>query len=281
MTTQAAPPTRDLVPALLQAAFAASLAQTIVIAALPTLSAETNTSPTAVTWTLPAFMLVCLVATPIAGRLGDMYGYRRIMIGCLVCFTAGTRVCALGVHSLGVLVAGRALQGIAGGVFPLAFGIVRTSLPPGRVPGIVAVLSAMFGVGGSAGMVAAGPVIDGPGAAWLFWGTLAPAAAALASAFVLPASSPANAGRVDLPGAALLSGALVALLLAVSQGRAWRWDSAAIVGLFAGAALLAVAFVLVELRTAHPLVDVRLMRRRAPAAANLPTLLVGSALFGA
>ncbi|MFB9839260.1 MFS transporter [Actinoallomurus acaciae] len=271
---------RALVPALLLAALAASLAQTIVIAALPTLGRDLDASPTAVTWVLTAFMLSSSVATPIAGRLGDMFGYRRIMLVCLGCFTAGTLVCALGVRSLGLLVAGRALQGVAGGVFPLAFGIVRATLPATRLRGIVALLSAMFGIGGSVGMVVAGPVVDGPGTAWLFWGTLVLAVAALACAVILPAGSPAGAGRVDLPGAALLSGALVCLLLAVSQGRSWGWGSAAVIGLFAGTAALATAFVLVELRTAGPLVDVRLMRRRSPATTNLATLVVGAAMFG-
>ncbi len=269
-------------PALLLAALVASLAQTIVIAALPTLGRELGSSTTAVTWVLTAFMLSSAVATPIAGRLGDMYGHRRVLLACLGCFAIGTVVCALAVdaRSLGALVAGRALQGVAGGVFPLAFGVVRATVPAPRVPGVVALLSAMFGIGGSAGMVAAGPMVDGPGTTWLFWGLLLLAGAALAAATRLPAGRSVRAGRVDLPGAVLLSGSLVCLLLAISQGGIWGWASASVAGLFAGGSLLLAAFVLVELRTENPLVDLRLMRRRALATTNLTALVVGAAMFG-
>ncbi|MFI7127267.1 MFS transporter [Nonomuraea sp. NPDC050153] len=269
-----------VVGALLVAALTASLAQTIVIAVLPVLGPALGASATAATWVLTAFMLSSAVATPIAGRLGDMFGHRRVLLACLGCFALGTLVCAPA-ESLGWMVLGRALQGVAGGVFPLAFGIVRASVPPGRVPGVVALLSAMFGIGGSAGMVVAGPVADAAGTRWLFWGTLVLAAAALAACAALPpARRAALAGRVDLAGAVLLSGALVALLLAISQGRAWGWGSAAVVGLFAAAALLLAAFARVQLRSPDPLVDLRLMGRRALVTTNLATLVVGAAMFG-
>ncbi|GAA3613233.1 MFS transporter [Nonomuraea rosea] len=291
-----------VVAALLVAALAVSLAQTIVVAALPAFGRELGASTTAVTWVLTAFMLSSAVATPIAGRLGDMFGYRRILLACLYCFAIGTVVCGLaaGAHSLGGLVTGRALQGIGGGVFPLAFGIVRTALPPPKVPSIVALLSAMFGIGGAAGMVVAGPVVDGPGTAWLFWGTLALAAIALSFSSEIratgtgsassaaagphagsaPRMGPVRHGRVDVAGAVLLSGTLTCLLLAVTQGRAWGWGSAPVAGLFAATALLLAGFAVTELRVADPLVDLRLLRRRALAATNLATFIVGMAMFG-
>jgi EmrB/QacA subfamily drug resistance transporter len=287
-----------VVAALLVAALAVSLAQTIVVAALPAFGRELGASTTAVTWVLTAFMLSSAVATPIAGRLGDMFGYRRILLVCLCCFTIGTLVCGLaaGAHSLGGLVTGRALQGIGGGVFPLAFGIVRTASPPPKVPSIVALLSAMFGIGGAAGMVVAGPVVDGPGTAWLFWGTLALAVIALsfssairatgtgsgaaAGAVSAPRTGPVRRGRVDVTGAVLLSGTLTCLLLAVTQGRAWGWGSAPVTGLFAATVLLLAGFAVTELRVADPLVDLRLLRRRALAATNLATFIVGMAMFG-
>ncbi|MEQ4721582.1 MFS transporter [Nonomuraea sp. B19D2] len=197
-----------VVGALLVAALTASLAQTIVIAVLPVLGPELGASTTAVTWVLTAFMLSSAVATPIAGRLGDMFGHRRVMLACLGCFALGTLVCALA-GTLGWMVAGRVLQGVAGGVFPLAFGIVRAALPPARVPGVIALLSAMFGIGGSAGMVASGPLADVAGTRWLFWGLLVLAAVAAAACAALPAARP---GGEELPGGGLLSGAVVRLM---------------------------------------------------------------------
>ncbi|MEV0390302.1 MFS transporter [Nonomuraea sp. NPDC050643] len=285
---------RGVVAALLLAAVTASLSQTIVIAVLPVLGLELAAPATGVTWVLTTFMLASAVATPIAGRLGDMFGYRRVLVACLGFFVAGTLVCGLAAEtrSLGWMVAGRALQGVAGGVFPLAFGIVRSALAPGRMPGVIALLSAMFGIGGSAGMVLAGPVADAAGTGWLFWGTLPLATAALAATAALPrtvetspggsAAGPGAAtrggGRVDVGGAVLLSGALVALLLAISQGRAWGWGPAAVAG---GCGAMALGgFVRVQLRAAAPLVDLRLMARRALVTTNLATLIVGAAMFG-
>jgi EmrB/QacA subfamily drug resistance transporter len=268
---------------LLVAALAASMAQTIVIAALPAFGSELGAPATEVAWVLTGFMLSSAVATPIAGRLGDMFGYRRVLIACLCCFTAGTVVAALATdaRSLSALVAGRALQGVSGGVFPLAFGLIRGTVPPTRLPGVVAMLSAMFGIGGALGMIAAGPIVDGPGTAWLFWGTLVLAFPALAFVGALPSNRPGRAGRIDLAGAALLSGTLVCLLLAISQGRSWGWSSAAVLGLFGAAVLLFATFVVVELRVSDPMVDLRLMRRRALAMTNIATLVVAVAMFGA
>lgn len=271
------------VAALLAAALAASLAQTIVIAVLPAFAREFDASTTAVTWVLTAFMLSSAVATPIAGRLGDLFGYRRVLIVCLIGFTLGSLVCALAAHtgSLAALIGGRALQGVAGGVFPLAFGIARTCVPPARLPGVIALLSAMFGIGGAAGMVVAGPLVDVLGTPWLFWGPLVLAGAALAGVPVLPATRPPGTGRLDLGGAALLSAALVCLLLAISQGRPWGWTSATVIALFTSTAILLTAFAVRQSRTSDPLVDLRLLRTRAQAATNLATLIVAVAMFGA
>ncbi|BBA96278.1 putative membrane transport protein [Actinacidiphila reveromycinica] len=291
------------VAALLAAAFGVSLAQTVVITALPALQGDLDTSSTGVAWVLTSFMLASAIATPIAGRLGDARGYRRVLVWCLGSFAVGALVAALGTRagSPGVLVTGRALQGVAGGVFPLAVGIVRTSVAAARVPRVVAVLSAMFGVGGSAGMIVAGPLVDAFGTQAPSWTTLALALAALAGVRVLPAGAPAAVstaasgapsphgrrtaggavgGSVDLGGAGTLSAALVCLLLGISQGNAWGWGSPRVAGLLAGAAVLLCAFGAVELRVADPLVDLRLLRRPAFAAANVLAFLVGGAMFG-
>ncbi|MFD8380756.1 MFS transporter [Streptomyces sp. NPDC059679] len=271
-----------VVPAVLTAALAASMAQTIVISALPAFGRSLHVSGAATAWLLTAFMLASAVTTPIAGRLGDLFGHRRVLLACLGSFTVGTLLCALGAEagSLPLLLAGRAVSGISGGVFPLAFGIVRTAVEPPRARGVIAVLSAMFGVGGSAGMVLAGPLADAFGTAWLFWPLLALAGAALTLARRLPAGPVAPGGRVDLAGAALLGSALVCLLLGIGQGAAWGWGSARVVGLLLGAAVALAAFAAVELRVGAPLVDLRVLRRRPAAATNVVTFVVGAAMFG-
>ncbi|MFB4301348.1 MFS transporter [Actinomadura sp. NTSP31] len=271
-----------LTAALLMAAFPASLAQTIVIAALPVLRDELDVPAAQVTWTLTAFMLAGAVVTPIAGRLGDLYGHRRILVACLLLCTAGTAAAGLAAaaHSFGWLVAGRALQGTGSGAFPLALGIARSAVPARRLNGMVALVSAVFGIGGSVGMVIAGPIVDAAGTPWLFWVTLILAAAALALSVRLPATRPGGSGRVDPLGAVLLSATLVCLLLAISQGRAWGWGSPRVTGLFAGSAAALAVFTAAELRVRAPLVDLRALRGRGPLTTNLATLVVCVAMFG-
>ncbi|MBO2445516.1 MFS transporter [Actinomadura barringtoniae] len=266
-----------MVPALMAAALSAALAQTIVLAALPAFGREFGVSPAAATWALTAFMLASAVTTPIAGRLGDMFGHRRALLACLALFAAGSLVCALA-GSLGWLVAGRALQGTAGGVFPLAFGIVRTSAAPAHVPKLAALLSGMFGIGGSLGMVVSGPLVDAFGTSSLFWLTLGLGLVSLALAPSVPAAHDLRPGRVDLAGAALLSGALICLLLAISQARTWGWAWA--LALAASAVALLAAFALTERRVRDPLVDLALVVRPPLGTTNLFTGLIAVALFG-
>ncbi|WP_433509764.1 MFS transporter [Nonomuraea sp. CA-143628] len=266
---------------LIAASLAASSAQTIVVAALPGFQRETGAPLSAVAWLLTTFMLASAVATPIAGRLGDLYGHRRVLIASLGLLIAGTVLAAVAAQagSLPWLLAGRAVQGASGGVLPLTFGLARHLVPPERQRGTIALLSAMMGLGGAAGMVIAGPLADLLGTPSLLWVGLQLAVPAAVGAIRLPETPSAAVSGVDLPGAALLCGTLVGLLLVISQGAAWGWTSAAVLGLGAATLALATGFVWVQLRTPVPLVDLRLLRTRAMAVTNLTALVVGAAMF--
>ncbi|MFD5241816.1 MFS transporter [Streptomyces tendae] len=272
-------------PVLLLAAFGVALAQTIVLAALTVFARELDVAATGATWLLTAFMLASAVATPVAGRLGDLFGHRRVIVTGLALLLAGSVVAAVSTQlgSYGGTVAGRVLQGLSGGVFPCAFGLARQSVPAEWLGGVVAALSAMFGVGGALGMVVAGPLVDVAGPAALFWLVATPALLALAGMARVPSPSASAppAGRVDLAGAALLAGALVALLLAISQGRAWGWSSPGIIALFVTAVALTAAFGFVERRVAAPLIDLRLLIGPRLLTVNIATLVVGVGMFAA
>ena len=125
------PTTRTLLP-LAGAALAYSLAQTMVIPALPELQAEFHANPADATWLLTAFLLTSSIATPLLGRLGDMHGKERWLLISLAIFGVGSLIAALG-GSLAVLVTGRAVQGAGGAIFPLAIGIIRDEFPRERV----------------------------------------------------------------------------------------------------------------------------------------------------
>ncbi|WP_129838241.1 MFS transporter [Streptomyces sp. RFCAC02] len=273
------------VPALLVvAATGVALAQTVVVAALPVLQRELHTPADGAAWLLTAFMLASAVATPIAGAWGDLFGHRRVLAVCLACLACGSAVAALAVErgSFAGALTGRVLQGLSGGAFPMAFAIARRAVPAGRVTGLVAALSAAFGVGGALGLVVAGPVTDGPGTAALFLIVLCLAVAALAGTALLPpdGARAARSRAVDLPGAALLAATLVALLLLITEGGGGGhpWTVPA---LSAATVLGAAAFGLREVRTRHPLVDLRLQRGRALLTTNAATFVVGTAMFAA
>ena len=263
---------------LLLAGVSFALSQTLVIPALPEIARDVNASPAAASWILSGFLLSASIATPIVGKLGDVYGKGRVLTLVLLLFSLGGVVCALA-PSIGVLIAGRVIQGVAGGVFPLAFGIIRDTFPRERMASGLGLVSAIIGIGAGIGLPLSGVIADNLGVSWLFWISLVALPAALAAHRLVPASPLSRRVRIDWVGAALLSGALGAVLLAVTEANDWGWGSAQIVGLFAAGALLLGIWLRVESRMPEPLIDLGLLRRRAVATTNLTGLLVGFALF--
>jgi EmrB/QacA subfamily drug resistance transporter len=272
-------PNRTLL-VLASAGLAYALAQTMIVPALPAIQRDFGADPADVTWLLTAFLLTSSVATPLVGRLGDMYGKEHWLLFCLAVFGAGSVVAALA-GSLPVMIAGRAIQGAGGAIFPLAIGIIRDEFPAGKVAAGIGTISAMFGIGGGVGLVVAGVLVDGAGVEWIFWlSALASAAAAWATWRFVPESPVRVQARIDWIGGLLLSGTLLALLLGVSEGNAWGWTSGGVLGLFAAAAVLGLAWGRWEWRATDPLVDLRLMRERAVWTTNAATFAIGFAMFG-
>ena len=198
------PTTRTLLP-LAGAALAYSLAQTMVIPALPELQAEFHANPADATWLLTAFLLTSSVATPLLGRLGDMHGKERWLLISLAIFGVGSLIAALG-GSLAVLITGRAVQGAGGAIFPLAIGIIRDEFPRERVAPAIGTVSAMFGIGGGTGLVLAGLFVDHGSISWIFWlSVVTTALAALATWLWVPESPVRVRARIDWVGGVLLS----------------------------------------------------------------------------
>jgi EmrB/QacA subfamily drug resistance transporter len=254
--------------------------QSLVAPALPAIAGDLHSSIDDISWTLTAYLLASSVLTPILGRLGDMIGKRRVLLVVLTVLAIGTLVCALAT-TLPVLIVGRAIQGIAGGILPLSIGIVRYELPRERVSVTVGLLSAIFGIGAGVGIVAAGPIVEHQSWHWLFWLPLVLVVIALLGAIFGMKESPVRTpGRLDVLGAGILSVGLVALLLAISKGEAWGWGAGKTIGLLALGVVALVAFVFVELRVTEPLVDMRLMRHRGVWATDTVSLLFGFAMFG-
>ncbi|MDT0318955.1 MFS transporter [Streptomyces millisiae] len=259
-----------------------SLQQTLVLPLLPRLAQTFDATVTSVAWVFTATLLAGAVATPLLSRFGDMYGKKRMITLTMALLVAGSVVCALS-DSLAVMIAGRALQGAAAAVIPLAIGMIRDTFPRERVTTAIGVVSATMGVGGAAGMLVTGVIADNTDTHHpVFWISAAMGAVGLGFVVVCTAESASRTGgRPDLPGALLLAGFLVSLLLGISQGNAWGWTDGRILGLFAAAVVLCVVWVLVQLRVAEPLVRLRLLVGPKSLSANLASLLLGFAMFAA
>jgi EmrB/QacA subfamily drug resistance transporter len=262
------------------AGIAFALQQTMVIPALPALQRELHTTTTWVTWVLTVFLLVASVATPVLGKLGDQYGKERLLVVSLALFLLGSIAAALA-WNIWALIGARAIQGAGGAVFPLSFGIIRDEFPREKVGVAIGLVSAMFGVGGGFGIVLSGLIVDHLSWRWLF----IVGAAAIAAALVLvhrfvPESPIKTPSRVDFIGASLLSGGLISLLLALTEGESWGWTSVRILALFAAAVALLVSWGWAELRVADPMVDMRMLARREILFTNLTALVAGFAMFG-
>ena len=260
------------------AAFA--LQQTMVIPALPALQRDLHTTTTWVTWVLTVFLLVASVATPILGKLGDQYGKERLLVVSLGIFLLGSIAAALA-WNIWALIAARAIQGAGGAVFPLSFGIIRDEFPREKLGVAIGLVSAVFGIGGGFGIVLSGLIVDHMSWRWLF----IVGAAGIAIALVLvhrfvPESPIKTPSSVDVIGAVLLSGGLIAMLLALTEGEDWGWTSGRILGLAAASVILLVAWGVAELRVAEPMVDMRMLAIRQVLFTNLTALVAGFAMFG-
>src|SRR5215210_3449460 len=263
---------------LLLAGVSFALSQTLVVPALPSISREFGASATATSWVLTGFLLSASVATPIVGKLGDLFGKGRVLTIVLLLFALGGVVCALA-GSIGVLIGGRVIQGVAGGVFPLAFGIVRDTFPPERMAAGLGIISAIFGIGGGIGLPLSGVIVDNFDLAWLFWISLVALPAAVAAFTLMPPSPPAVQTRIDWLGAALLSVTLASILLGVTEANDWGWGSARTLGLIGGGLVMLLVWLKVEATREEPLIELDVLRRRAVATTNLTGLLVGFAMF--
>jgi EmrB/QacA subfamily drug resistance transporter len=262
------------------AAMSYVLQQTLVVPALPIIQQDLNTSNTWATWVFTGFLLSSAVATPLLGKLGDTYGKKRLLVISMVIFAIGTIAAALA-GSIALLILTRALQGAAGAIFPLSFGIIRDEFPPERVGVGLGLLSATFGVGGGAGLVLSGVILNHLSWPWLFWIGAVPVILALALVWWLIPESPVRTpSRLDWRGALTLSAGLSALLVGLSEGERWGWLSATTLGVFGAAILVLVMWVWVELRVPDPMIDIAMMRDRSVFWTNIVAVSAGFAMFG-
>ncbi len=231
-------------------------------------------------WVVTSTLLAAAVFTPISGRLGDMYGKRRIVLVLLGVLVVGSVVAALSQEII-VVVIGRTLQGAIVGVVPLGISILRDVLREDRVDTAIALISATLGVGGALGLPLSALITQYSDWHVLFW-----VAAALGVVvfvlvvWIVPVSVLRTAGRFDYLGAAGLAIGLVGVLLAISRGNEWGWSSPAVLASGLGGLVVLAAWGWYELRIAEPLLDLRVAARRPVLLTNIASVAIGFSLFG-
>jgi EmrB/QacA subfamily drug resistance transporter len=256
-----------------------ALLQSLVIPVLSTIQHDLHTSQGTVTWVLTIYLLSASIFTPILGRVGDMIGKERVLVATLLALAAGSALAAVS-HSIGILILARAIQGVGGAVIPLSFGIIRDEFPTAKVAGGVGIIAAMLAVGAGAAVVLAGPIVKQLNYHWLFWiPFITTVLAAVLAHFFVPESPQRTPGKISWLAAVLLSGWLVALLVGVSEAPDWGWGSFKVLGLIVLAVILGVAWVVVEVRSRQPLIDMKMMRVPAVWTNNLVALLFGFGMY--
>jgi EmrB/QacA subfamily drug resistance transporter len=256
-----------------------ALLQSLVVPALPQIQSSLHTSESNVGWVLTAYLLSASVATPIIGRLGDIYGKERLLMLVLLMLAFGTLISAVA-SSLWLMLAGRVIQGAGGGIFPLAFSIIRDEFPNHRVPGAIGLVSSLLGIGGGAGVVFAGIVTQNFSYHWLFW---FPLAMIVATAFLtwryIPESPLKTPAEINYRAAALMTVGISAVLLAITETSTWGWGSPKTLALLALGMLVIAAWVREELRSREPLVDMRMMAIRGVWTTNTVAFLIGVGMY--
>ncbi len=262
------------------AALSFALAQTTLIPALAELTTEFNTDASGIAWILTGYLIAAAVFTPIFGRLGDIFGKRKILVIALLIFSGGSVVSALG-SSVDAIVVGRVLQGVGGGIFPLCFGIIRDEFPRERVSASIGLISAIAGIGGGLGLILGGLILDNASYHWIFWmGAAMAGIAAVAAQIFVPESENRTPARVDYRGAIVLAIGLTIPMFAISKANEWGWGSPKTIGLtLVGVAILAF-WVWLQKRTKDPLAEVSLMAKPTVLMTNVATLFIGFGMFG-
>ncbi|GAB3207001.1 MFS transporter [Nocardia tengchongensis] len=268
-----------IVPVLALAGTIAAIMQTLVVPLLGRLPELLHTSGSNASWVVTATLLAGSVTTPVAGRLGDLYGKRLMLLVSTVPLIAGSLLCALA-DSVAPMIIGRGLQGMGMGILPLGISALRDLVPAERLGSAIALVSASMGIGGALGLPIAAAVAQHTDWHVLFWAaTGLSVLIAVLLYLVIPAVPVRASGRFDGVGALGLGSGLICLLLAVSKGATWGWGSGAIVGLFAGAVVILALWGWWELRTTDPMVDLRVTARPKVLLTNASSLVLGFGMY--
>ncbi|MEU1530323.1 MFS transporter [Streptomyces fagopyri] len=268
-----------VVPVLAFAGIVVAVMQTLLVPVIKDLPKLLGTAPSNATWVLTSTLLAGAVATPIMGRLGDLFGKRRMLLTSLSVMVVGSLIAGF-TSDLLVMIAGRALQGFAMGAIPLGIGLMRDMLPREKLGSAMALMSSSIGVGGGLALPLAALVAQHADWHSLFFLAAGLGVVSIVLTLVAVPESPMRAeGTFDVLGAIGLSAGLVLFLLPITKGSDWGWSSGTTLGLFGASAVVLVLWGVMELRVKAPLVDLRTTVRRSVLFTNLASIMVGVSFY--
>ena len=269
-----------VVGVLASAGIASSITQTMVTPLIPQLPTIFNTPASNTAWIITATLLAAAVAVPISGRLGDLFGKRRMILILAMPLILGAIVCAIA-PTVEIMIAGRAMQGLGSGMVPLAIAMLRDLVPKERLSSAIATVSATMGVGGAIGMPIAAAVVDFSNWRALFFGSAVVTMIVVLAIWKFIPALPAGASgqRFDWLGAIGLTIGLISLILAVSKGSSWGWAAPITLSLLGLAAVSLLLWGIWETHTRDPLVDLRTAVIPRVLLTNIASIFVGFGMY--
>jgi MFS family permease len=273
-------PTWVIITVLIVADIVSSVEQSMMLVALPRLMEAFEANAADVSWVITAFLLVAAVSAAVCGRLGDIYGRRKLLIILLLISVVGSIV-SITTGTLAGVVAGRAIQGVVGGILPLCFGLAREHLQPKRVPMAIALIAATAMLSAAIGSLMTGIILDTADWHQLF---VVAGVIAIVSAVVclaLPKSTVvAQVARIDYLGAVLFAVSVALILLGVTKSATWTWADARTLGAVIGGVALLAAWIRWELHTESPLINIRMFAQRKLALSVGAMAVMAAGLLG-
>lgn len=270
--------------ALMLTMLMASLSQTVLATALPTIVGELH-GVQHMAWVITAFILASTVMMPVYGKLGDMFGRKPLFIFAISVFVTGSMIGGFA-PNMGVLIGARVMQGLGGGGLMILSQATIADVVPARERGrYMGVMGGVFAFSSVAGPLLGGWLTDGPGWRWALWMN-APlgvvAIVGIALLLKIPKPPEQERGRVDIAGMALLGLATTAVvLMATWGGSEFPWSSPLVLGLAGAGLVTAAVFVWVQTRTAEPILPLMLFRNRNFVLTMFAGLITGVGMFGA
>ncbi|WP_168122563.1 MDR family MFS transporter [Paenibacillus sp. HB172176] len=290
MTTLGSKQIRWITTGLMLGMLLSALDQTIVATAMPHVIAELD-GFSLYSWVFTIYMLTTTTAMPIFGKLADLFGRRKIYLTGMGLFLLGSALCGLS-QDMTQLIIYRAIQGIgAGALMPIAMTIIGDIYPPDRRGKMQGLFGAVFGLSSVLGPALGGFIVDNTAWQWIFYINLPLGIlASIVIAIAMKESKSDEKKSIDWGGAIVLTGAVVMFLLGIEMGGEggseggithYPWDSPQILGLFGGALVLLLLFLMIESRAKEPIIPLKLFKSREISVSSVVGFLMGMGMFGA